>query len=1479
MTSRSSSSFFSRLKHKGSKKRGDPSGEAPPANAKTTAHKNIDDLLQNAGPGAVPTAPSSGSKEMIHHIAERLWNAAYDGLKVEEKELVDAYERILSRELGNPSSGDAESNKIEQSDPQKRQLQMEQLIRVAMQGVLALNNVIGAALQPVPQAALAWVGVSFALQILVNPTTETTANREGISYVAARMAWYCELSELLLGENTVDGGSSAGLRSKLEGQLIDLYKLLLSYLMKSVCSLYRNRVINYLQDMIKLNDWDGNLKAIQTAEKIVQQDSADYNTQQIKSHLEQLVSFAQNQETELLSNLGQALQNQTKLQKEMKDKEEDNRLLKDLCLTDPRDDIARIEQTKGRLLEGSCAWILERQDFIDWRDGDGSGLYWIKGGPGKGKTMLLIGITQDMLRTAQDTGLVSFFLCQNTDPKLNTATSILRGLVYQLALQERALIQYIRSDYDSRGRLLFEDSNAFFALSRILSRILNHPNLPKVYFIIDALDECQTDLQPLLKLITEHALSSRLRCLVSSRPRDEIRSLLGVSGCCAELDLDENALENVKTVVKAYIDYKITELTQRKRYSAELQQEVKDYLQIHADGTFLWVALVCQQLQKTFLWKTLSVLKSFPSGLEPLYQRMMGEMHQLKKESPDTFDYCQRILGSITLALRPLHLTELGLLAGLEPELAEDQASLEEIVGLCGNFLVVRKGMIYFVHQSAKDYLTTHGYKEVFPNGDAVIHSGIVSRALEDMSNTLCRDIWNLHDPGCAVEEIEAPVPDPLRYVRYACTYWIDHLCELDSYTQQSLGLCDNGAVSAFFQKHLLHWLEALSLLRSITSAVEVLAKLEQSLTEIPRDSAQLLSIVTDAKHFVDYHQYVIGNAPLQLYISALVLSPSSSKVKALFEDQAPSWIKNAPLMDSDWKLHVHILNGVKAMPISVAFSPDGQLVASGSSDTTIQIWNAKTKAVQRVLDSHIELVFSLAFSRDGTLLASGSTKTIFVWSHHTGQVIKTLEGHGDLVHSVAFSRDDKMLISGSHDNSVRIWDVQTGKLLRILEGHTAAVRCVVVSAHSQVASCGDDGTIRTWDANTGALRHILTPDLEIIRSISFSPDGKFVAAAAGATLQIWDVDHGQLQEIFQRDSIRASSVDFSPTGQRLAVGFRDGIVQIWNVEAGSWSLLQTLEAGEWVRSVAFSGDGRRLAIASQVTVRIWDTEIKVSQGTLAAHTLPIRPITASPCGKWLATGIWDTQTGDIIHVFTGHSDHVQASVFSPDGRRVASGSKDNTTRIWDPYTGVLERTIETYWPYAVAWSQNGLLLASGSCAAGVRIWNAETGELQGEIQGEPDRNGICVSVAFSHDGRYLACGFVHGSSEIMIYNVETGVLQDAILFKLVPSGLSFSEDGSNLFTNFGSIAIALNSTPAQAPKANANDGMELTAPQHREAEWVGYGLDFDISWITWNGRRLLRLPLEYRGRPHLVQDRLIALAHGLGRVIIFEFADGISPL
>ncbi|KAL4739561.1 hypothetical protein BDV11DRAFT_169973 [Aspergillus similis] len=1384
----SSTSLFSRLRYK---KRGNSPAEVE---SKVNAHKlhfanGNPRSAQNASSNHVATSLSFKRQDTSSNIAENLWTIAYDRLKVEENELVDTYERILSRELEGSSSPDTEGNITEHGDARKRQLQMEELIRVgtkrlqrgdnvktavgeAMQGVLALNNVIGAALQPVPQAALAWVGVSFALQILVNPTTETTANRTGIIYVTSRMDWYCELSRLLLKENTVDGGTSAGLRSKLEGRLIDLYKLLLLYLMKTVCSFYRNRVVNYLQDMVKLNDWEGNLQLIKAAESVVQQDAAEFNTQQIISHLKHLVSFAQIQETKLLSNVEQAIQDQSKLQVEMKERDKDNTLLQDLCLTDPRDDMERIEQSKGRLLEGSCAWVLAREDFTN---------------PGKGKTMLMIGIIQEMVQATQGTGLVSFFFCQKTDPNLDNATAILRGLIYQLAVQENALISYIRSDYDSRGRSLFEDANAFFALSRILSKMLDHPSLPKVYLIVDALDECQTDLQPLLELIMQHT-SPHLRCLVSSRPRDEIRDLLSV-GSYTELDLDRDAIVNVRTVVSAYVNYEVANLARQKKYNPKLQQEIKEYLQLHADGTFLWVALVCQQLRKTILWKTLSVLKSFPPGLEPLYHRMMEGLKGLGKESPEVLDYCRRILAAVTLALRPLHLSELGLVAGLEPELAEDHASLVEIVGLCGNFVIVLKETVYVVHQSAKDYLSTHGRDEIFPEGVAAIHSGIVSQALKEMSNTLRRDIWGLHKPGYYIEAFQTPVPDPLAHIRYVCTHWIDHICELDADTQQKLGLCDGGEVDYFFRKHLLHWLEALSLLRRIGSGVEMISKLEHSLT--------LLPLVTDAKYFVDYHQAVIAATPLQVYSSALVFSPASSQVRRLFEDQIPSWISKAPSLNTEWKLHIFTLNLEGACwPSGIAFSPREEYVAIYNwHDKDVYVCNVSTKAIQKVLHGHTSHVRSVAFSRDGALLASGSEDgVILIWDIQTGQIAQTFRCQEGRVESVAFSGNDKILVSLSTlgERPISVWDVQTGDHLRLLGAHTEGLVFIEVSSDAQVA-VRDERTLSIWDAYTGALKHTLVTK-KYRPLFVFSPDGD--VATCDEQIQIWNARDGEVQETFGKFDHRVTEMSFSPVGKRLAVGLTNGDIQIWESGKGSWSLVQTLEAGNSIEMIRFSGDGRKLAIVSGPRLHIWDTAVPQTRHTLAGHSAPIVLISASPCGKWLATGtenevgVWDratgllvrtletghyvtlcslafshdgshivsasldgtiitwvTQTGDTV--LTGHSKYVDQAIISLDGRRVLSSSINGTVCIWNLESGQLERTIETdELPLsAVAWSPNGVLFASGS-RTGLKIWNAETRILQKVLAG----HALIQGIAFSQDGRYLACNTLEC---LWVYDVE----------------------------------------------------------------------------------------------------------------------------
>jgi hypothetical protein len=148
----------------------------------------------------------------------------------------------------------------------------------------------------------------------------------------------------------------------------------------------------------------------------------------------------------------------------------------------------------------------------------------------------------------------------------------------------------------------------------------------------------------------------------------------------------------------------------------------------------------------------------------------MIEQMRILNDSED-FKLCRQILASITLAYLPIPLKELVLVAGLPDVLSDDLQSLEELVELCGSFLIIRKGIIYFVHQSAKDYLSTHADPENFPNGRTGVHCGIVSRSLQVMSDMLRRDIYNLQDPGTSIDQVSSVDPDPLARIQYACVY------------------------------------------------------------------------------------------------------------------------------------------------------------------------------------------------------------------------------------------------------------------------------------------------------------------------------------------------------------------------------------------------------------------------------------------------------------------------------------------------------------------------------------------------------------------------------------------------------------------------------------------------------------------------------------------------------------------------------------
>ena len=665
-------------------------------------------------------------------------------------------------------------------------------------------------------------------KVFVNPTTETKANRDGIVHVISRMKWYCELSILLLKENTVDVETSAGVRGELEQRVIDLYQALLLYLIKSVGCCYRNRFIAFLRDTIKLDDWNGSLQSVEVAENAVRQDSHAYTTQQISLRLEQLLDVAKNQESRLLQDIYCLLQQQVSVQMEKEAKE----CIQHLRLTDPRDDKKRIEETKGGLLEDSYYWIFENSDFQQWRNDQQNRLLWIKGDPGKGKTMLLCGIVNELKKSMANTDLLSYFFCQATDSRINNATAVLRGLMYLLVDQQPSLISHIRKKHDHAGKTLFEDANAWVALSEIFTNILQDPSVNSTYLIIDALDECVADLPKLLDFIVQKSsISPRVKWIVSSRNWPDIEAQLKRAGHKVRLCLELNA-ESISTAVRIYIRHKVLQLAQLKAYDDQTQDAVLSYLSLNAKDTFLWVALVCQNLEKIPRWNTRAKLNSFPPGLDSLYQRMMVQIC-----NSDNADLCKRILASTAIVYRPITLKELTSLVEILEEMSDDLESLQEIIGLCGSFLTIREDTIYFVHQSAKDYLLIKAFNEIFSSGKEEAHYVIFLRSLQAMSRTLQRDIYNLRALGYPIERVKQLDPDPLAVLRYSCIYWVDHLCDWNSNScvNHKIDLQDGGMIDMFVRKKYLYWLEALSLCRSMSEGVLSMAKLEALIQVIIR--------------------------------------------------------------------------------------------------------------------------------------------------------------------------------------------------------------------------------------------------------------------------------------------------------------------------------------------------------------------------------------------------------------------------------------------------------------------------------------------------------------------------------------------------------------------------------------------------------------------------------------------------------------------
>lgn len=581
----------------------------------------------------------------------------------------------------------------------------------------------------------------------------------------------------------------------------------------------------------------------------------------------------------------------------------------------------------------------------------------------------------------------------------------------------------------------------------------------------------------------------------------------------------------------------------------------------------------------------------------------------------------------------------------------------------------------------------------------------------------------------------------------------------------------------------------------------------------------QLTELLEDANQFIRSHRQAIESAPLQVYASALVFSPSHSRVRRLFVAEEPEWILTKPILEKRW--NAYLQHTLESHSVKVAFSHDSALIALGSWFGSIRLWRTGAGDCVRELEGHSGYIASIAFSHDSKLIVSGSNdKTIRLWSTSTGNCLQVLIGHKDRITSVVFSHDLALIASGSTDKTIRLWSTSTGNCIRYFELYDGYILALAFSPDlALVASCSDSGLIQLWRTTTGEYMHPPTRPQKLIkygrgvqsaafshnsapivladadtrlwdvdtanhlrigtanslRRASFSHDAKLIAVSGNSrdTLQIWHIVTGKCVHELQGHSDEIWTYAFSHDSKLIASGSRDNMIRIWSVETGN--CVQELRGHSYsVTSVAFSHNSKLIASASyDKTTRLWRVNtndfqpedpaiIKTGGGSFVFSN--DSTLVASVTGKIIS--LWCPHTGRCTQELKGNGDDIVSIAFSHDTALIASFSRDGSARVWRTDTGdcvlKLQRLDKSgEWSFgSVAFSHDSAIIAAGPLDNdSIQFWSVADGNLLFELPGCPPKLhlfGACPFV-FSHDSALIAAHLEIG--RVGLWRTTTGDL------------------------------------------------------------------------------------------------------------------------
>ena len=385
------------------------------------------------------------------------------------------------------------------------------------------------------------------------------------------------------------------------------------------------------------------------------------------------------------------------------------------------------------------------------------------------------------------------------------------------------------------------------------------------------------------------------------------------------------------------------------------------------------------------------------------------------------------------------------------------------------------------------------------------------------------------------------------------------------------------------------------------------------------------------------------AEARRQLYVAKMNLAQQAweqnniGRMRQLLEDTQDSPERNFEWFYWQPKTHLALrtFHGHLWIISSVAISPDGQRIVTGSNDKTAKVWETATGRELFTLKAHTNEVITATFSPDGQRIVTGSNdQTIKLWDATDGRELLTLKGHRHWVRSVAFSPDGQRIVTGSHDHTARVWEVASRREVLRLEGHSNWVVSVAFSPDGQRMVTGSwDNSGKVWEAGGGQELLSLKGHAEPVTSVVYSPDGRrIVTGSDDGTAKLWDAASGLSLRTLKKKGRSASitTVAFSPDGRRIVTGSLDNTGEVWDAATGQ-ELFPLAGHSDWILSVAFSPDGRRIVTGS------WDRTAR----------------------------LWDAANGQELLALKAR-DMIFAVAFSPDGWRIVTGSYDRTAEVWD---------------------------------------------------------------------------------------------------------------------------------------------------------------------------------------------------------------------